>query len=284
MVRYYCARKQRMLSVEWMNGEECIGCIGEPKCNALREVTDDEFWEWHIREAATFIADKVRESHTDGVVLGISGGVDSAVVLGLCIKALGKEKIHLINLPMDATDKDWSYIEELMKAYDMPVRIVHITNAVNGVMASAQGAFSGLPESQQKLVIGNIHARIRMVELYMFANTWNCLVLGTTNKTEMKIGYFTKHGDGACDIEPISHLYKTEVWEIARRLGVPESIIKKSPTAGLWDGQTDEGEIGMSYAELDKILIEDKTRDYPALESRIMRNWHKKKMPPGLFD
>ncbi|MEM2715772.1 MAG: NAD(+) synthase, partial [Candidatus Thermoplasmatota archaeon] len=105
-----------------------------------------------------------------------------------------------------------------------------------------------------EITLGNIKARLRMIFLYQFANSKNALVCGTSNKTELMIGYFTKYGDGASDILPIGDLYKTQVYQLARYVGIPEEILKKPPTAGLWKGQTDEKELGISYEKLDKIL------------------------------
>ena len=146
-----------------------------------------------------------------------------------------------------------------------------------------------------KLAIGNLKARIRMSIIYFYANSKNYLVCGTGNKSEILIGYFTKHGDGACDIEPIGDLYKTDVFELAKFLEVPQEIIDKPPRAGLWNNQTDEDEIGMTYELLDKILYRsiEKYLDSNTIAdelnieldevnnviTRVERNKHKSKVP-----
>ena len=143
--------------------------------------------------------------------------------------------------------------------------------------------------------IGNLKARIRMSIIYFYANSKNYLVSGTGNKSEISIGYFTKHGDGACDIEPIGDLYKTDVFELAKYLGVPQEIIDKPPRAGLWNNQTDEDEIGMTYELLDKILYRFIEKEIDAksiadeldievdevndIIDRVERNNHKTKVP-----
>lgn len=151
---------------------------------------------------------------------------------------------------------------------------------------------------------GNIKARIRMTILYQYANRTNCLVAGTTNKSEWMIGYFTKHGDGGADIEPIQHLYKTQIYDLAKYLDIPNELVDKPPSAGLWDGQTDEGELGMSYPYLDKILqfIEDrqliekeesyhlaewqniKEKDINKVIDMINKSEHKRRIPSSLND
>ena len=148
---------------------------------------------------------------------------------------------------------------------------------------------------EDKLSIGNLKARIRMSIIYFYANSKNYLVCGTGNKSEISIGYFTKHGDGACDIEPIGDLYKTDVYELAKYLEVPQEIIDKPPRAGLWNNQTDEDEIGMTYELLDKILYRNLEKDIYAksiadeldievdevnnIINRVYRNKHKSTVP-----
>ena len=142
---------------------------------------------------------------------------------------------------------------------------------------------------------GNVKARIRMTWLYLIANDNDKLVIGTTNKSEFETGYFTKYGDGGVDFEPIGHLYKTEVFELARYLGIPERIIRKKPTAGLWEGQTDEGELGITYEILDETLkwiVPGNDRDVPSVAperkhlARVVslraKSNHKKRIPPHL--
>jgi NAD+ synthase len=149
--------------------------------------------------------------------------------------------------------------------------------------------------SADRLTRGNLKARTRMSLLYFHANQMNRMVIGTGNKTEILLGYYTKYGDGGVDLEPIGGLYKTEVWELSRRLGIPESLIAKKPSAGLWAGQTDEADLGISYVKVDEVLrmIEDGEEPETILNKtgvsagqlksvirRIERNEHKRKAPP----
>ncbi len=199
-----------------------------------------------IEKLVSFIAQKVDEAKVKGVVIGISGGIDSATTAYLAVKALGKDRVLGLIMPYYETQdvKDAKLVcDELGIEY----RVINIKPVVN----SFENTLSiNLDEKSR----GNIMARTRMILLYAHANARNLLVLGTSNRSELLTGYFTKWGDGASDYAPLINLYKTEVWEIARRLGVPDRIIEKKPSAGLWEGQTDEDELGISYRLLDEIL------------------------------
>ena len=155
-----------------------------------------------------------------------------------------------------------------------------------------------VPEKEfaDRLTMGNLKARIRMSLLYFHANQMNRMVIGTGNKTELFLGYFTKYGDGGVDIEPIGELYKTEVWELSRMLGVPETLITKKPSAGLWAGQTDEAELGISYLKVDEVLKKLEQKEDPetiiktlgisveqmnSVMSRIKKSEHKRNAPPA---
>jgi NAD+ synthase len=194
-----------------------------------------------------FIKEYVSQAGVNGVVLGLSGGIDSSLVATLACEAIGPERVLGIMLPVDAK-KDADNIvdaEKLAESLQMRLELFELKKAV--------AAFDSL--SLGKIALGNLTARLRMVTWYVRANQENLLVLGTGNKTELMIGYFTKYGDGGTDILPIGDLYKENVWSLSRHVGVPEKIIEKVPSAGLWKDQTDEGEIGVSYAELDSILF-----------------------------
>ena len=228
-----------------------------------------------------FIQKKYKEANASSVVLGISGGVDSAVVLMLAAKALPKHSIIPVIIPngkMSEQDMNDAYAVIDAAGVRTQLRIVNIREMVSAFYDAVKSTY--VQKQENPVIKGNLAARCRAVVLYTMANMSNGIVLGTTNKTEMEIGYFTKFGDGACDIEPIAHLYKTDVWEIAKVLGVPQSIIDKAPSAGLWEGQTDEKEIGFSYIMLDGILKGGNVEMYETLANRIKRNEHKKHMPP----
>ena len=196
-----------------------------------------------------FLSEKLRKIEAKGFVLGVSGGIDSAVVLRLCARAVGRTKVLAVLMPEgDSPKADLDDSLELCKLEGVQFRIVDITAPVEAYKRAIKGRID-------RKSLANIKARCRMVVLYHYANTDRRLVVGTSNKSELLVGYFTKFGDGGADLEPIGDLYKTEVRELAREIGLPEKIIKKAPSAGLWKGQTDEGEMGITYERLDAILL-----------------------------
>lgn len=196
----------------------------------------------------SFISFRVNEAKAKGVVIGLSGGLDSAVTTKLCVEALGKEKVFCFLLPTENTPKeDTEDALEFAKSLGVKYRIINISEIVKKIAST-------IHNKMKKKEMGNIHARTRMIVLYYFANKNNYLVVGSGNKTELLMGYFTKYGDGACDIMPLGDLYKTQVRELAKHLKIPEKIINKTPRAGLWKGQTDESELGIKYEILDQIL------------------------------
>jgi len=198
----------------------------------------------------SFISFRVNEAKAKGVVIGLSGGLDSAVTTKLCVEALGKEKVFCFLLPTENTPKeDTEDALEFAKSLGVKYRIIDISGIVKKIAST-------IHNKMKKKEMGNIHARTRMIVLYYFANKNNYLVVGSGNKTELLMGYFTKYGDGACDIMPLGDLYKTQVRELAKHLKIPEKIINKTPRAGLWKGQTDESELGIKYEILDQILYD----------------------------
>lgn len=195
-----------------------------------------------VETIKTFLCERIK----GGVVVGISGGIDSATVAYLAANALGRENVLGLIMPY-YENRDVDDAKLVCESLGIEYKVVNIRPIVD-TFASSLGF---QPDNRS---LGNIMARTRMVLLYAHANQLNRFVLGTSNRSEFLVGYFTKWGDGASDYAPLINLYKTEVWEIAKLLGVPEKIIEKKPTAGLWEGQTDEDELGISYKLLDEIL------------------------------
>lgn len=196
-----------------------------------------------------FMKTYVKNAKSTSVILGLSGGVDSAVIAVLCQQVFGKKNTHCLFLPDETTpENDKGDVLVLKDQFDLTVEEHNITSLVNTFVDITKC-------SDDRLVQANIKARLRMVLLYEHANKTHSLVCGTSNKSELLIGYFTKYGDAGVDFMPLGDVYKTQVWEIAKRLNLPKSIIEKPPTAGLWKDQTDEKELRMSYDELDQILV-----------------------------
>lgn len=236
-----------------------------------------------------FIKSKVSEAKADGIVVGLSGGIDSTLIAYLSCEAVGKENVFGIIMPSTTTPpEDKIHGIEIAQSLGIDYKQIAIDSILNEFLSMTQ-------LEDNDLAIGNLKARIRMSIIYYFANQKNYLVSGTGNKSEILIGYFTKHGDGACDMEPIGDLYKTEVYSLSEHLDIPKEIIKKPPRAGLWENQTDEAEIGMSYELLDQILylyiqkdekqteiaekLEISVDDVDMIIGKIKRSEHKSKVP-----
>lgn len=203
------------------------------------------------RKIVGFIRRKLRSSGAGGLVIGLSGGLDSSVCAALSAKAIPPGNILGVFMPERSLtpEEDREDVRRLVAQLGIEVREVEIS----GILRAFESAVPDF-DSRNIMAWANLKPRIRMAILYYYANLLNRLVVGTSNKTELRIGYFTKFGDGAADLLPIGCLYKTQVRALARHLGLPEGILQKTPTAGLWRGQTDEGEIGISYDKLDRIL------------------------------
>lgn len=196
-----------------------------------------------------FIRDEVTKVGFTRGVVGVSGGIDSAVVAFLTARALGAENTYCISMPYKKHDPSArADAEAIAHALGAPFQTVDIAPMVDAY-------FAHFPEADH-IRRGNVMARMRMIVLYDLSRVHRALVIGTSNKTEALIGYTTLWGDMAAAMWPIGDIYKTEVRILARFLGVPERIVSKPPTAGLWEGQTDEGELGLSYEEIDAILVE----------------------------
>ena len=226
-------------------------------------------------------------------VLAWSGGIDSTVSLYLLAKAIPKEHITILHLPYETSyEKDFIAIQNDLNLDPKQFHAFSIKPKVDVLWHPSQHQESVELTRVRK---GNMMARVRMIILYDWAKKLNALVCGTENKTEDLLGYFTRFGDAASDIEPIRHLYKTQVSELAKYLKVPETFITRQPTAGLWDGQTDEGEFGFSYEEADEVLFrsfersksveEIKNEGFPNAKKIIAlanRNTFKHEVPYGL--
>ncbi len=231
------------------------------------------------------IADWLRERLTDagaaGFVVGLSGGVDSATAAALAVRAVGAERVLAALMPCHSQPEDLRLGRLVADTFGIETVTVDLSAPYDALL-------SALPPSEHPLAAANIKPRLRMVTLYYLAQSHNYLVLGSGNRTELEVGYFTKYGDGGVDLLPLGGLYKTQVWELARALGVPEEVVSRPPTAGLWPGQTDEGEMGITYRELDRVLaaIADGQSDavppetLEKVQTMRSRSAHKRALPP----
>lgn len=244
------------------------------------------------REIEGFIRRSVEEAGRRGVVVGISGGVDSATTATLATRALGRERVMALVLPSSSTRReDTEDALELASRLGVRTEVLEISGVVRQVLSLYRGDVE-----LSRVAAGNVSPRVRMTILYLYANNLDLLVAGTGNRSELLVGYFTKYGDGGVDILPIGDLYKTQVRGLGSWLGLPRKIVEKVPTAGLWAGQTDESELGITYTELDSALhalvdlglsVEEASRKtgIPAstlerIDSMVKRSSHKRATPP----
>jgi len=224
-----------------------------------------------------------------GVVIGLSGGIDSALTARLARDALGADHVLGVLLP------DGRFPDALLAETEEYARTLGIEFRTIPIERAERVYRELLPEVRDRVTVGNVTARIRMTVLYALARERSRLVAGTGNKSELLLGYFTKYGDGGADLLPIGDLYKTEVWEASARLGLPAAVRERAPSAGLWEGQTDEGELGLPYSEIDRILYglerlrsEDEIAAATAIPlarvrevaERVARSRHKRRSAP----
>lgn len=194
-----------------------------------------------------FIKEETEKVGLKNLVIGLSGGIDSALSAVLALKAVGSDRLFAYALPYKSSSKESVDDAELLsKTFGINLHTIDITPYTE--------AFFNTIKVDSKLRMGNVMARMRMVTLFDMSSKHQGIVLGTSNKTELLLGYGTWYGDLASAINPIGDLYKTQVWELSRYLGIPDRLIEKKPTADLWEGQTDENELGFSYKDVDRLL------------------------------
>src|SRR2546428_897454 len=248
-----------------------------------------KFREEQVAIITSCIRHHLKDSGANGLVVGMSGGVDSSLVAKLCVEAVGPAKVVGVwsgEGPAEGQDhddaRDWARALGIsLRTYDVAPLVASFGHGLE-------------IKETSPVALGNVKARVRMIILYYIANTEGRLVMGTGNKSEIAMGYFTVFGDGGADFLPIGDLYKTQVREMASFLGVPKRIIDKVPTAGLWPGQTDEGELGIAYSELDRVLLGIELQLEPEaisekagvpldhvkyVQGLVAKSVHKRKMP-----
>lgn len=207
----------------------------------------------YCKKIGDWIKEHIQNAKADGVVLGMSSGVDCSTVAALCSK--NNINVHLILMPygdnMQKT-KNYSDAMELINKFKFKYDIFDIKPAVDSLEINND---TNTNQTILNLAKANIRPRVRMTYLYEYAQINNLLVIGTGNLSERTVGYFTKWGDGACDLNPMGMLTKKEVYILANYLGVPDSIINKKPSADLWEGQTDEEELGITYSKIDEYIL-----------------------------
>lgn len=232
-----------------------------------------------------WLKQKVNEAGAKGCVFGLSGGLDSTVVGILCKEAFPNSSLGLL-MPCFSADEDMQDAFKIAEKFSIPTHLIDLNSSFNRLFVQFEGkSYDG---EEMNLAIANIKPRLRMITLYYHASKMNYLVVGTGNRSEAIMGYCTKYGDLGVDLLPLANLTKTQVRALAKDLQVPEFIIKKPPSAGLWQGQTDEGEMGISYADLDKVIEGMDKKDLAGLDKKLVKRVqdkltateHKRSVPP----
>jgi len=241
---------------------------------------------YYAGKISLWIRKNVEQANRTGVVLGMSGGLDCSVVARLC--QLAGVDVHLVLLPYGndmKNTKSSDHSMELIEKFIFPFHVFDIKPAVDALTISGKDVacrvsaeINSVSTEMTELSHANIRPRVRMTYLYQFAQLNNRFVIGTGNLAERTVGYFTKWGDGACDLNPLAMLTKKEVYTLARYLEVPDCIIDKKPSAGLWNGQTDEDELGMTYTQIDAYIINGTSGNQETdrkIDERIAASAHK---------
>jgi NAD+ synthase len=238
---------------------------------------------------SSWLRERAAQAGASGFTFGLSGGIDSAVVARLCQLATPGQ-VHGVLLPCYSQQQDEEDARLLATTYGIPTVRVDLSRTFDALTQELDKAVTGVPlrvdvvDIKQRLPRVNIKPRLRMASLYFIANSMNALVAGTGNRSEIALGYYTKYGDGGVDLLPIGNLLKSEVRALAAELGVPQPIIDKAPTAGLWPGQTDEAEMGFTYDALEQYLTKGRDTVPAAVADRIEKlrttSEHKRALPP----
>lgn len=235
-----------------------------------------------VAKTVEWLRMKVEETGSKGLMVGVSGGIDSAVVANLIKRACPENSLGVI-LPIKNSDEDLNDARELIDSCGIKGLTVDLTTENESILNKVSEQMGDLfNEDNRKIADANMRARLRMTTLYTIANNLNYLVVGTDNAAELLTGYFTKYGDGGVDILALANLLKSEVYDWGAYFNVPKNILDKAPTAGLWEGQTDEKEMGTTYNYIDMYLQgkEIPQKDKEIIERLNARSEHKRTMPP----
>ncbi len=227
----------------------------------------------------SWLREQVTGAGAHGVVVGMSGGVDSSVAAVLAKRAFPDSTLGLL-LPCHSSQTDIEHAYLVANKFQIPTRLISLDSVFDALLRLLPSG--GFDPATKKMAEANLKPRLRMATLYYFANRLRYLVIGGGNKCELGVGYFTKYGDAGVDLLPLGNLVKSQVWELAHYLDIPREIIDKPPSAGLWEGQTDEQEMGLTYEQLDRYFTtgEASQEIRKRIEEKIALNAHKRATPP----
>ena len=232
-----------------------------------------------VEKLISWIRDTVLAAGGKGVVFGMSGGLDSSVLAVLCLRAFPQNALGVL-MPCYSNQEDEEHARTVVGKFSIPIKTVVLDTVFDTLLKVLPS--DRVEPTASRLAEANLKARLRMLTLYYSANQLKYMVVGSSNRSELSTGYFTKYGDGGADILPLGNLVKGQIRELANFLGIPQPIIDKPPSGGLWQGQTDEGELGFSYEELDHYLVTGEASNElrEKIESRIAASNHKRLPPP----
>lgn len=237
-----------------------------------------------INDIVAWLKSEAKKAHSNGLIVGLSGGVDSSVVAHLIKRAFPENSLGVI-LPIKSSESSLEDARKLVAQSEINSLTIDLTSIhedMIGLTFTSLQSKNLFNEKYKVISDANLRARLRMSTLYTIANNLGYMVVGTDNKDEYFTGYFTKYGDGASDLLPLAEIYKSEVYEMARFFNIPESIINKAPSADLWENQTDEDEMGVKYSEIEKYIkgedIDEKSKSI--IRKLHLSSEHKRNIPP----
>ena len=232
-----------------------------------------------VKKLISWIRDQVLAAGCKGIVVGMSGGLDSSVLAVLCRRAFPQNMLGVL-IPCHSSQEDEEHAQIIASKFSIPTKIVVLDTVFDTLLKALPS--DRVEPTVSRLAKANLKVRLRMLTLYYLANQLKYMVVGSSNRSELSIGYCTKYGDGGVDIMPLGNLVKGQVRELASFLGIPQQIIDKPPSAGLWEGQTDEVELGLSYEELDRYLVAGEASNElrEKIESMMAASSHKRLPPP----
>lgn len=247
------------------------------------QLSDGDFLNY-LNYLKEWLVYSLKVSQKDGFIFGLSGGIDSSLLAVIISSIMQKENYLSLTMTMSDCQDDHKFSELLVKHFQLKNICLNLTTVLESQLKCINPILCKIPQNQRQCLIGNIKSRLRALNLYAFAQHYNYLVVGTINYDEWITGYFTKYGDGACDLAPFRYLIKSDITRLAKLMHVPEQIVSRLPTASFYKGQTDENELEFSYEQLDNVLTGN-CKPNKKMTSLFTNSSHKRELPisPKMF-